>query len=126
MKKNLLALMFVIAFICIGVSVASAKTSSSPRNSVAVSKRLSPAKIKDFKAKCMACESELLDLQIANWLYEVNCAAGGYQSTCNPAGAQVLIAAGNDFEECLYWSGALNSKNIDKTMDWKRKQRPNV
>ena len=114
MKKNLLMLVFVIAFVCVGVSVASAKNSASPGNSVAVSKKLSPAKIisiriKALEAKCGAavipCASQLQDLIQANYFYENGCAAGGYQASCLPNEAAYLIQLGGIYEACLWYNG---------------------
>lgn len=129
MKKNLLTLMFIIAFICVGVSVASAKNSSSLGNSVAVSKRLSPAKIKALEAKCgplMACDYELQELLFNNMLYENQCAAGGYQVGCAPIATLILLQSAADWEDCMIRSGGFNSKNIDKNMDRNKRQRSNV
>lgn len=132
MKKNLLTLMFVIAFICIGVSVASAKNSSSPGNSVAVSKRLSPAKtisnkIKALKAKCGVadpCAAQLADLVDANFFYEIQCADGGYLVGCAPRDEAYLLQCADRYELCLWYNGY--SKNIDKTMARNKRQRSNV
>lgn len=121
MKKNLLTLMFVIAFICVGVSVASAKNASSLGNSVAVSKRLSPAKIisnkiKALKARCGVddCGHELSLLLNINDIYEDACAPD-YIVGCDSGLEAAVIKAGEDYEACLN-SGPV-SKNLDKTMN---------
>ncbi len=114
MKKNLLTFLFLIAFICVGVSVASAKNSSSSGNLVAMSKRLSPAKaisnkIKALEAKCrlVPCQSQLQDLLEANFFYGIWCADGGYQVGCSPAEEAYLIQTAEIYEFCLYWNGYL-------------------
>lgn len=126
MRKNLLTLMFVIAFICVGVSVASAKDTSSPENSVAESKGLSPAKIISNKinaleAKCegaQPCASQLQALLEANFFYEIQCAPN-YLVGCAPGEEANLLHAANIYELCLWWNGHM--KNIDKTRDWNKK-----
>lgn len=131
MKKNLLTLMFVIAFICVGVSVASAKNASSLGNSVAVSKKLSPAKtisnkIKALEAICngmVPCAAQLDWLLQVNQIYEFDCAAGGFQVGCSPDAERDLIEAANIYELCLWWNGHM--KNIDKTKDRNKKLDPN-
>ena len=121
MKKNLLTFLFVIAFICVGVSFASAKNSSSTGNSIAVSKRLSPAKtisnkIKALEAKCrlVPCQSQLQDLLEANFFYEIQCAGGGYQLGCGDEA--YLLQTADIYELCLWWNG-YSLKNTDKKMD---------
>lgn len=128
MKKNLLTLMFVIAFICVGVSVASAKNYSSPENSVAVSKRLSPAKIisneiKGLKARCglQDCGIELQLLLNINDIYEQACPPP-YYASCEPGLAGAVISAGNDYENCL--NSPYSSKNTDGTMDRNKTAKP--
>ena len=123
----------MIAFLCGGALAVSAKNSSSLGNSVAVSKRLSPAKIisnkiKALEAKCkaMACEYELQELLFNNMLYENQCAAGGYQAGCAPVAELILLQSAAEWEECMYWSGGFNVKNIDKNMDRNKRQRSNV
>lgn len=132
MKKNLLTFLFVIAFICVGVSVASAKNTSSTEKPVAVSKKLSPAKIisnkiKALEAKCgttmTPCASQLQDLINANFFYEIQCAPN-FLVGCAPGEEANLLRAAAIYEGCLWWNG-YNSKNIDKTKDRNKKQEPN-
>lgn len=125
MKKNLLTLMFVIAFVCVGVSVASAKNSSSPRNSVAVSKKILVAKTKanSLKARCnvlIPCSGELTVLLLVNSLYESYCASGNYQVSCAPFLAGALIDAGNAYQGCM---DVFISKNIDRKIDRKKTEK---
>lgn len=119
MKKNLLTLMFVIAFICVGVSVASAKSSSSLGNSVAGSKKVLVAntKAKSLKVKCMpeaACADELAVLLAVNAVYEYNCAPN-YVVGCSSTLENMLIGAGMNYENCLL--NSINSKNTDRTIN---------
>ena len=116
MKKNLLTLMFVIAFICVGVTVASAKNTSSSANSSSVSKKLSVAKgkIKSLKANCKGlqlCDSILNDVILWNGIYNFWCAPD-YLSSCAPWVADTLIDLGNAWASCMNLS-----KNTDKTID---------
>jgi ABC-type transporter MlaC component len=90
MKKNLLTLMFVVTFLCFGATFASAKTSSPIENSVNTSAKAMSIKIKALKAKCKQdCGFELQNLQNINDIYESYCAAGGYQSSCQPGLAAI-------------------------------------
>ena len=129
MKKHLLTFLFVIVFICVGVSVASAKNSSAPGNSVAVSKSLSPArtisnKIKGLKSKCavVPCAAQLDALLEANFFYEIACASGGYQVGCSPGDEAYLLQTASIYELCLWWNGY----SIDKTKDRHKRQGSNV
>ncbi len=131
MKKNLLTFVFVIAFLCGGALAVSAKTASSSGNSVAVSKRISPAKtisnkIKALEAKCamVPCESQLIDLIDANAYYEILCGGTGYPVGCGGLAEQYLLERAAVYELCLWWNGY--SKNIDKTKDRNKRQGPNV
>lgn len=119
MKKNLLSFLFVIAFLCGGALAVSAKTSSSPANSVAVSKKVLVAntKAKSLKVKCKpvtGCGGELLLLLTVNSIYESACAPD-YLASCSPGLASYLQGAGMAYEACM--SNPLLSKNTDKTMD---------
>lgn len=128
MMKNLLSFLFVIAFLCGGALVVSAKTSSSPANSVMVSKRLSPAKIISnkivaLKARCGVddCGHELQLLLNINDIYEQACPPP-YYASCEPDLANAVIRAGNDYEQCL--NSPLNAKNIDTTVDRNKAIKP--
>jgi hypothetical protein len=126
MKKNLLTLMFVIAFICVGVSVASAKNASSSANSVAVSKKVlvSKTKANSLKAICMVadCGHELQLLLNINDIYEQACPPP-YSASCEPDLANAVIRAGNDYEQCLN-SPPYNAKNIDRTVNRNKAIKP--
>lgn len=119
MKKNLLTLMFVVALLCGSALVVSAKTSSSPANSVAVSKKVSVAntKAKSLEARCKAnsaCGEELFVLLFWNAVYEYYCAPD-YSVSCEQGTANAVINAGYAYEQCL--NNPLLSKNTDRTMD---------
>lgn len=122
MKKNFLTLMFVVAFLfgsALVVSAKSAKTSSSPANSVAVSKKVLLAKTKanSLKVECKSeqmCASELALLLAYNALYEYNCAPD-YIVGCSPTLEYLLIGAGMAYEHCISYPHM--SKNTDRTMD---------
>lgn len=127
MKKNLLTFLFVIAFICVGVSAASAKDSSSLGNSVAVSKRLSVAKtisdkIKSLKARCAAgdCQLELDILLKINDVYGELCAPR-YSGGCASDLERLLIRVADDYERCYYGNFA---KNMDRDMDRNKIEKP--
>ena len=119
MKKNLLTFLFLIAFICVGVSVASAKNSSSPGKSVVVSKKVLVAKTKaaSLKIRCESsgdCAAQLRDLLFFNAIYEYWCAPS-YASGCAPIAEGVLIGAGAAYEYCLNANASV-LKNKDRNM----------
>lgn len=119
MMKNLLSFLFVIAFLCCGALAVSAKTSSSPANSVAVSKRVLVANTKanSLKTRCkigIGCSQELSILMAINAVYEYNCAPD-YVTGCSPTLESMLTGAGDVYESCL--SSPFLSKNTDRTMD---------
>lgn len=127
MKKNLLTFLFVVAFLCGSALVVSARNSSSPTNSVAVTKTLLVAKIKAklLKARCedeTGCGSELRLLLGLNALYEERCASGGYSASCETELATYLIRAGELFEQCLDMRNV--AKNIDGTIDRNKREKP--
>lgn len=119
--------MFVIAFICVGVSVTSAKNSSSSENSVNVSKRLLAANpiSNKIKARCKAddCGQELSELQNINDIYEGACAPN-YLGSCEPGLAGAVIRAGERYEACL--NSPYQAKNIDRTMDRKNIEKTQI
>ena len=125
MMKNLLSFLFVIAFLFGGALAVSAKTSSSPANSVAVSKRVLVvmAKANSLKTRCKFddCGIELQLLLNINDIYEQACPPP-YYASCEPGLASALITAGNDYERCL--NSPLNSKNTDETMDRNKTAKP--
>lgn len=91
MKKKFLTLMFVIAFLCVGASAASAKNSSPSANPVVAPSKLSPAKTlsnktKSLKTICKAapCDSERDALIAANAVYDSYCGPI-YPYGCEPA-----------------------------------------
>jgi hypothetical protein len=119
MKKILLSFLFVIAFLCGSALVVSAKTTSSPANSVAVSKKVLVAKTKakSLKASCevnSGCAGELLVLLFWNSVYEYYCAPD-YLASCESGTANAVINAGYAYEQCL--ANPILSKNTDRTMD---------
>lgn len=125
MKKNLLSFLFVIAFLCSGALVVSAKNTSSSANSVAVSKNVLVAKTKanSLEARCkveVPCSGELTVLLLVNSLYESYCAEGGYQVSCAPFVAGALIDAGNAYQGCM---DVFLSKNTDRTVDRKKTEK---
>lgn len=128
MKKNLLTFLFVMVFVCGGALVVSAKNTSSPANSVAVSKNLLSSKDKAkelYKARVLAnslknkcgggggCGNELAFLIISNDIYSSYCAEGGYQVGCAPVLEGVLLFAAAAYEACI--SGF--TSNIDKEVN---------
>jgi hypothetical protein len=119
MKKNLLTFMFVVALLGFGVSVASAKNSSTTGNTVTVSKKSIAAKaiskkIKTLTAKCKVhdCGIELQNLMNINDLYEAACAPN-YLVGCSSQLESAVIAAGNSFQACL--NEELQAKKVDQT-----------
>lgn len=126
MMKNLLSFLFVIAFLFGGALAVSAKTSSSPANSVAVSKRVSVANTKanSFNARCKVesgCGTDLAVLLLWNAIYEYQCPPP-YEASCAPGTAQALINAGIAYETCL--NSPFLSKNIDRKMDRNKIAKP--
>lgn len=131
MKKNLLTFLFVVAFLCGGALVVSAKNSSPSANSVAVSKRLSVAKTisnktKALKARCevgRGCGAELAMLFLWNTLYESVCAPD-YITGCSPLLENALTGVGTRYEECLNNPARSSVRNIDRNMDRNKIQKP--
>lgn len=126
MKKNLLTLMFVIAIICVGSSVASAKKHSSPANSVAGAKKLLAANTRanSLRAGCnvrRTCGAELAMLFFWNGLYESSCAPN-YVVGCSQFLENQVIGAGMAYEACL--NNPLSSKNIDSNIDRNKAEKP--
>jgi hypothetical protein len=115
MKKNLLTLMFVLAFICVGVSVASAKNSSSSKNSVSESKA-TVNKIKALRAVCNTdCGQLLAELQTLNENYEASCAPT-YFWLCQRATADTLIDMGNEYNaNCANYPVSVT--NVDRNIN---------
>ncbi len=118
MKKNLLTFLFVVAFLCCGTLVASAKTSLSSMNSAELSKaaRTISNNIEALAAKCqvgMDCEGELHALREANKRYLLECSPP-YDASCAPRWARQLIVAGEQYDECV---GGATSKNLFITKD---------
>lgn len=131
MKKNLLTFLFVAAFLCCGTLVASAKTTSSSGNSVAVSEaaRIISRNIEALAAKCQVgfdCEAQLAALIAANNAYLAACP--NMESGCGVDEANALIAAGDAYNACVGYvpEGGGVSKIIDKMKDRNKNQEANV
>ena len=137
MKKNLLTFLFMVVLVCAGALVVSAKNTSSSANSALVSKDVLVAKTKvnskeltkaralanSLKARCkvdIPCSGELTMLLLLNSAYESYCGSGGYQVSCAPFLADMLIAAGGAYEGCM---NVYYSKNTDRTIDRKKTEK---
>ena len=123
MKKNLLTFLFVIAFVCVGTLVVSAKTPSSSENSANVSKRLVAVKTfsnktKAVKAKCNAapCDGLRDNLIALNTIYD-NACGPAYLSGCEPDLAGDLQRAGGAYENCLNGGSPELAVKTDRAID---------
>lgn len=128
MQKTILTFIFLVAFICAGNSLASAKSPASQERSISASKRATVAnkRTKVLKLKCKTdapCLGEWAVLMAANAAYEYACAPE-YLSSCAPELAWYLEGAGMAYEFCL--NNPYEARNSDNARDRDKLERSRV
>ena len=119
MQKSLITIIFVMAFVCGGVLVVSAKNSSPSNNSASVAKKAKAIanKIKAIKARCTTDCVELLETLLSvNEDYEAACAPV-YFWLCQRDLADLLVDIGNEYNDNCANYLPIIAKNTDRSIN---------